>query len=148
MDMQLRTCQKKWQLGHYNVSNYYPSVPIMSTICGKKLHFFCFLWTSSVKNYTLNFMNATRKCDNRRTSENALLPMIFRVFLYQWLFFRRKSVTERAKMVPLPLRKFMMSETRPDFSPFPPPFFHRLYVTFGRKRKNRRISRIAQAKNP
>ena len=37
--------------------------------------FFCFLWTRSGQNYTLNFMNATRKCENRQTSENALFVM-------------------------------------------------------------------------
>ena len=39
----------------------------------EKIAFFCFLWTSSGKIYTLNFKNATRKCENRQTSENALL---------------------------------------------------------------------------
>ena len=39
----------------------------------EKIAFFCFLWTSSGKNDTLNFKNATRKCENRQTSKNALL---------------------------------------------------------------------------
>ena len=53
------------------MSNYYSSVPIISTICGENC-IFCFLQTSSGQNYTLNFVNETSKCENRQTSENAL----------------------------------------------------------------------------
>ena len=42
----------------------------------RKLHF-CFLRISSGQNYTLNLMNATRKRENRQTSENALLSPSF-----------------------------------------------------------------------
>ena len=37
-----------------------------------KIAFFCFLWTSSGQNYTLNFVDATWKHENRPTSENTL----------------------------------------------------------------------------
>ena len=47
-------------------------VPIISTICGEKA-FFIFLWTKS-QNCILNFVDATRKCEKSRTSENALFP--------------------------------------------------------------------------
>ena len=69
MDIKPRIWQQKWQLEHHNVSNYYSSVPIISTICGENF--------SSGQNYTLNFMNATGKCENRQTSENALLGVSF-----------------------------------------------------------------------
>ena len=50
--------------------------PILGTVYGE-IAFFHFLWTSLGKNYTLNFVDATLKCENRRTSENALLDSFF-----------------------------------------------------------------------
>ena len=35
MDIKPRIFQQKWQLEHHNVSNYYSSVPIISTIRGE-----------------------------------------------------------------------------------------------------------------
>ena len=37
--MKPRICQQKWQLEHHNVSNYYSSVPIISTIYGENCIF-------------------------------------------------------------------------------------------------------------
>ena len=54
MSIEPRLCQQKWQL-----ENHY---------------------ASSGQNCTLNFINATWKCENRRTSENALL--LYSDFLY------------------------------------------------------------------
>ena len=45
---------------------------ILGTVCGE-LAFFHFLWTSSGRNYTLNFVDATLKYGNHWTSENSLL---------------------------------------------------------------------------
>ena len=47
-------------------------LPLNSTICGE-ITFFQFLWSSSGQNYTLNFVDATWKYKNRRTSENTIL---------------------------------------------------------------------------
>ena len=43
-----------------------------------KTAFFCFLWTCSGQNYTLNFVDATWKRENHPTSENALLMAYFK----------------------------------------------------------------------
>ena len=69
-------CVQKWQLEHHRASNYYfyyQKVVLFVT----KIAFLCFLWISSGQNYTLNFVDATCKCENRPTSENTLLVTDF-----------------------------------------------------------------------
>ena len=62
--------------------------------------FFCFLLTSSDQSYTLNFVNATRKCEHRRTSKNTLLELkqIYAMtqgnLNYFWTFKLRNSELE------------------------------------------------------
>ena len=72
MKLKTRICVQKLQLEHHIASNYYfycqKVVPFVT-----KIAFFCFLWTSSGQNYTLNFVDATWKHENRPTSENTLL---------------------------------------------------------------------------
>ena len=69
MNIRTKICVQKGQLEHHNVSNYYfyyqKVVPFVA-----KIAFFCFIWTSAGQNYTLNFVDATCKSENRPTSEN------------------------------------------------------------------------------
>ena len=73
MDIKPRICQQK--NGNLNTIMYQITTLQYQQLAQfmEKIAFFCFLWTRSGQNYTLNFMNGTRKCENHQTSENALL---------------------------------------------------------------------------
>ena len=73
MNIKIRICVQKWQREHPNYYFYYQKVVPFVT----KIAFFCFLWTSSGQNGTLNFVDAACKCENRPTSENTLLCHIY-----------------------------------------------------------------------
>ena len=75
---------RRWEIFFFFTSQLLrASIIGFSIICGE-IAFFHFCWTSSGQNCTLNIMDATQKCENRRTSENTLFCYFNREPKWSW----------------------------------------------------------------